>query len=71
MGYGVDESSTVLDGLFCFEHESWEFDEDQDANELLIHMPSLRELNLWDVQPNFRRAELQARFPRLIFSVDD
>jgi hypothetical protein len=39
MGYIVDEAGNPLDGLFCFEHESYRFDESQDVNEFLSHVP--------------------------------
>lgn len=39
LGYMADVSGGILDGLFCFEHECYKFDEDQDVNEFLTHAP--------------------------------
>ena len=39
IGYIVDESGAIIDGLFCFEHENYEFDAEQDVNEFITHSP--------------------------------
>ena len=36
MGYVLDEKGELLDGLFCFEHENYEFDEEQDSEEFIV-----------------------------------
>ena len=36
MGYLLDENGQVLDGLFWFEHEYYEFDEDQEFDEFVV-----------------------------------
>ena len=39
IGYIVDESGLIMDGLSCFEHENYKFDEEQDVNEFITHAP--------------------------------
>ncbi len=39
IGYLVEESGILIDGLFCFEHEKYRFKPDQDVNEFLTHEP--------------------------------
>ena len=39
MGYLTDESGSVLPGLFTFEHECYEFDEEQEPDEFLVSIP--------------------------------
>jgi len=39
IGYVVDESGAIIDGLFCFEHENYKFDAEQDVNEFITHSP--------------------------------
>ncbi|MFO0913567.1 MAG: SMI1/KNR4 family protein [Pirellulales bacterium] len=39
IGYVVDESGIIIDGLFCFEHEKYRFKADQDVNDFLSHAP--------------------------------
>ena len=39
MGYLMNESGEVLPGLYTFEHESFEFDEDQETEEFLSSIP--------------------------------
>ena len=36
MGYLVLDNGTIADGLFCFEHELFEHDEDQDPDEFIV-----------------------------------
>ena len=38
IGYIVDDTGVIMDGLFCFEHEQYKFDEEQDVNEFIIHV---------------------------------
>lgn len=39
MGYLTETVGSILPGLFCFEHESYEHDEDQDVDEFLSSIP--------------------------------
>jgi SMI1/KNR4 family protein SUKH-1 len=39
IGYLTDRSNTVMDGLFCFEHEKYRFKETQDVNDFISHAP--------------------------------
>jgi len=36
MGYLLNENNEMLDGLYCFEHENYEFEEDQDSEEFIV-----------------------------------
>lgn len=39
LGYMADAQSRVLPGVYCFQHDSYEFRADQDADEFLRHAP--------------------------------
>ena len=39
IGYVLDDAGGVHDGLFCFEHESYRFNPEQDVNEFLRQKP--------------------------------
>ena len=44
MGYVEEEAGRPFDALFCFNHEAYRFDHDQDVNEFLEYLPvSLQE----------------------------
>ncbi|MEM9412978.1 MAG: SMI1/KNR4 family protein [Planctomycetota bacterium] len=36
MGYVLDGDGQVIDGLYCFEHENYEFEEDQELEEFVV-----------------------------------
>lgn len=39
LGYFYEANGTIMEGLFCFEHEAYEADEAQDINEFVTSAP--------------------------------
>jgi hypothetical protein len=36
MGYMLNDDGEIHDGLYCFEHENYEFEKDQEIDEFVI-----------------------------------
>lgn len=36
----TESAGILLPGLFCFEHEAYDYDEDQDANDFISSIPA-------------------------------